>query len=101
MPCNDACVYQEYDGSTSFSTERMPRAAKPHQCSECNDVIAKGDVHHYASGKTDGQFWDMRTCAACHEIRKTFCCDGWVGGMLWEDIHDQLFSRWDFRTSID
>lgn len=103
MSCKDACVtaYDSDYSSTAFSSEKMPRAAKQHRCEECGAAIAKGDIHHYASGKTDDSFWSARTCLPCDEIRKTFVCGGWVIGSLWEDIRDQLFPSWNFTTSID
>jgi hypothetical protein len=101
MSCNDACVYMDVDGSSDFFREVNRRAAKPYRCFECTDVIAIGDVHQYVSGKYEGDLWSARTCAACAEIRKTFCCGPAMFGELWESIRDQLFPKWNEMTAID
>lgn len=102
MSCKDVCLYGGYEGVNDFYSEKTPRAGKPHTCCECGDVIPKGDVHHYASGKSDGVFWDYRTCAACDEIRRTFYCGGGaVFSWLWEDVREQMFPKWNEMTAID
>lgn len=101
MSCQDICVVTDYDGSNEFYREATRRAAKVHHCCECAEAIAVGELHHYATGKSDGSFWTQRTCAACAEIRTTFCCDGWMFTMLWEDIREQLFSEWNDMLAID
>lgn len=103
MSCNDVCVEMDpWDcPGNAFYRESMPRARKPHRCEECHGVIAKGDSHHYATGKSDGEFWQARTCAPCHEIRKTFSCGTWVIGMLWESVDEQVFPKWDEMVAID
>lgn len=100
MSCQDVCVWMEADGySNEFYREETRRAAKPHRCCECQRVIEKGES--YATGKTEGDFFEARTCAPCDEIRRVFCCEGWVFGELWEAIEDQLFSTWDAMKAID
>lgn len=101
MSCKDVCVVMDYDGSNAFQSEEVRRARKPYQCCECKEVIAVGQEHHYETGKNDGFFWTYRTCAPCFEIRRTFCCDGWVFGDLWQEIHGQLFPYWDAMMAID
>ena len=101
MSCQDVCVAMEYDGSNEFYREAVRRAAKPHWCCECGHAIAAGDRYHYASGKSDGDFFDAHTCLACAEVRQTFACGGWVFGELWESINDQVFSEWDDMKAID
>lgn len=101
MSCNDVCVVMDYDGSNEFYAEAMRRARKAHKCCECGDPIAAGDLYHYASGNSDGDFFTAKTCASCEEIRKAFCCDGWEFTTLWEAISDQLFPYWDPMKAID
>lgn len=102
MSCRDVCLWMDSDYcSNEFYAEQERRAAKPHRCCECHGEIAKGERHHYAAGKTDGCFFDERTCLPCHEIRKTFACEGWIFGELWESIRDQLFGSWDDMKAID
>jgi len=101
VSCTDVCVVVDYDGGNEFYSEAMRRARKPYKCCECHDPIAVGDLHHYASGKSDGYLFSERTCAACNEIRKTFCCNGWEFTTLWEAISDQLFPEWNPMVAID
>lgn len=102
MSCTDTCLYMGDHESGEFCREATPRAAKPHACCECGSVIAKGEVHHYASGKWDGEFMDFRTCAPCHEIRLVFACEeGWAFTLLWETMDEQMFPEWDEIKAID
>lgn len=101
MSCQDVCVVMDHDGGNDFFREVTRRAAKPHRCCECSDPIAVGESHEYAAGKSDGMFWDYRTCAACVEIRKTFVCHMFVFETLWEEINDQLFREWNEMVAID
>ena len=83
----------EWDGdSPEFFDVRTPKARKPHSCSECGKVIAKGDVYQRTCGKNDGDFWTYDTCLICAEIRAAFSCNGEsLGGMMWEDFRDYVF----------
>ncbi len=99
--CQDACVSMDFDGRNEFYSEATRRARKAYRCCECGDPIAVGESHHYAAGKSDGMFWDNRTCAPCHEIRTELCCDGWVFEMLWESISDQFFPSWYDASTVD
>jgi hypothetical protein len=101
MSCADTCIVVDFDYVTSFFNEVMRRARKPYKCCECSQPIVVGEQHQYATGKTDGDFWDYRTCRECVEIRKTFCCGGWIYGQLWEDIREQMFRSWDEMQQID
>lgn len=101
MSCQDVCIDCYCDLSNEFYREAAPRAAKAHQCVECFATIAIGEVHQYATGKCDGDFWNARTCAPCAEIRTAFSCGGFVIGTLWEDARDQLFPQWNDIVAID
>lgn len=101
MTCKDLCIVSDYDVTSEFSGEATRRAAKPHRCCECGEMISVGESHHYAAGKTDGEFWSCRTCAPCDEIRRTFCCYGWIFMMLWEEMREQVFPKWNEMTAID
>lgn len=101
MGCNDICVVMDYDGANEFYTEAVRRARKSYRCCECGDSITVGDSHHYAAGKSDGHFWEYRTCASCEEIRKEFSCGSWIFGELWASVDDQLFPEWNEMTAID
>lgn len=102
MSCTDTCLYMggdDYPGE--FYRDATPRAAKSHRCCECGGVISKGAAHHYATGKWDGEFQAFRTCAACHEIRTVFGCDGWAFCALWDSVNEQMFCEWDEMKAID
>ena len=102
MSCQDQCVVMDYyDVTNDFYRETTRRAAKPHRCCECGEAIAVGEIHEYVTGKSEGDFWQNRTCAACAEIRKAFCCGSWLFTELWESIRDQLFPQWNEMTAID
>lgn len=102
MSCSDTCVVMDSDYcSTDFYREVPRRAAKPHRCCECKDAIQVGDSHRYATGKSDGMFWDYRTCEPCYEIRKTFVCSSWLFGELWDSIDEQMFWKWNEMVAID
>lgn len=96
MACADACIYQEFDSeSNEFYTESVVRKSrKPHRCCECREVIPPGYGYQRAVGKSDGRFWSSVTCLPCVEIRKAFCCEGWVFGALLNDMCEQLFPAW-------
>lgn len=102
MTCNDVCVSMDWDyGGNDFYHEAMRRARKPYKCIECGDAIAVGDLYEHATGKYEGDIYTNRTCAPCAEIRKTFFCEGWIFGEVWEAIREQLFPRWNDVVAID
>lgn len=96
MPCADACLYQDCDtDSNEFYVEATVRKSrKPHRCCECRDTIPAGEGYQRATAKSDGVVWSRVTCLLCVQIRKAFCCDGWVFGALREDMCEQLFPAW-------
>jgi hypothetical protein len=101
MSCQDVCIDMDGDGSSEFTREATPRARKMYKCAECSAVIAVGERHEYLTGKYDGYFWDARTCLACAEIRKVFCCGSWLVGELWSAMDEQVFHRWNELVAID
>ncbi len=102
MSCQDVCLWGGEYESGEFYAETKPRAAKEHKCCECRAIIPKGEVHVYAKGKNDGMFWDYRVCSACDEIGRVFYCDGpRCFEMLWEDVREQMFPRWNEMVAID
>lgn len=101
MSCADVCVVMDWDGGNDFYHEVERRAAKQHQCCECGDSIVPGVRYQYAAGKAEGDVFDAKTCLPCAEVRKVFCCEGWIFGMLWESIDEQVFPGWDDMKAID
>jgi len=82
------CIFSGYEGEANdFMSDEVRRARKPYRCCECGRNIAVGEKHEYARGASGGDFWAERTCLICSEIRKAFCCDGWIYGSLWDGMH--------------
>lgn len=77
-------------GPSVYST-RKPRARKAHTCGECGETIPIGAIHEYVTGLWDGSWDSHRTCLSCVEIRDHFACEGWLFGMLWEDLEQNFF----------
>lgn len=83
------CLSGGGDGETEFIHSRIVRAGKEWFCCECGVAIPKGQSYEYAAGKTDGDFWNCKTCLLCAEIANAFYCNGrWYGGTLWEAMDD-------------
>jgi hypothetical protein len=101
MGCADVCLDMDYGCDNEFTVESTPRARKEHHCCECRRTIASGEVYQKVVGKSDGDFWDVITCAQCAEIRKAFVCGGWVSEQLWETIEQELFPVWATHSPID
>lgn len=96
MSCADVCIETDFDGeSNEFYVEAVVgRSRKPHVCCECGETIPAGPGYQRATAKSDGRVWSRVTCLPCAEIRKAFCCGGWVFGTLREDMREQLFPAW-------
>jgi hypothetical protein len=76
-------------GSTEFIHTRILCARQKIICCECGGAIEPGKKYEYAAGKTDGDFWNCKTCLVCAEIANAFYCQGrWYGGMLWEGMDE-------------
>ncbi len=102
MSCADVCLDHDYDCyETAFYSETLAKARKPHVCCECGEAIPVGVIYQRATGKSDGEVWTAKSCAACAEIRKAFVCGSWTFGMLWESIEEGMFPVWNERGPID
>lgn len=57
------------DYQSEFVRERIVKAAaKEHKCAECGGAIKKGESYQYASGKCEGDLWQVKTCARCLDL---------------------------------
>ena len=65
----------------------MRQAKKPHKCIECRKEINPGESYEYQAGLLDGDFWTMKSCAVCAEIRTELFCT-WIGGEMWEELRE-------------
>ncbi len=62
------CYYSDDYDSPSVYNVRMPKARKPHKCSECRKVIPVGAKYKYVSGVWNGDFMVFKTCESCLEL---------------------------------
>lgn len=73
---NFECVCEPYEGeSCEFTVERFVSGRKDYKCAECSDAIPKGERHQVIVGKSDGEFFTMRTCGFCAAERKRIALD--------------------------
>jgi hypothetical protein len=88
------CLSNEADGSNEFYDADIITARKEHRCSECHRPILPKQQYEYASGKYDGDFFTVKTCLDCMNIRDGLSCGGgYVHGELWTDMNDYGFER--------
>lgn len=88
----------------SIWSERKRKAIKPHRCSECGGIIARGETYTYQSGRWDGHFDAFKRCAACDVPARWMLeyCKGYELGRLRGDLLDDLgnFGRFGKRRMI-
>lgn len=77
--------YTLYDGSRQRFWTHWVEAEKAHCCDECGGVIPKGEKYERIKLFGEGGFLIHRTCPACVEIRRRFCCSYFLGYVL-DDI---------------
>jgi len=89
------CIVDVFaDERPSLLSESIVTARKIHQCGECGMWIVRGEQYESASGKWDGEFYTMKTCMVCLELRNQFCCS-WTYGEVLEDIRESLYQMGD------
>lgn len=86
-----ACLEGEANGSWECFSERMVRARVKHKCLECGDEIKPGSTYQRVSGKWEGEFSSMATCAPCAAVRAALYCDVQMLGCLWSDCSEAIF----------
>jgi hypothetical protein len=75
-----------------FYNQRVLRAAKEHECSECSAKIAKGERYERVDAMWDGDWSMFKTCLLCVEIRNHFACgNGWCFGEVWNQLEENFF----------
>lgn len=95
MSCADVCIDMDYDGGNEFYAEAVvKKSRKVHRCCECHEAIQAGASYVRSTGKSDGGVFSEATCCPCHEIRKAFCCSGWIFGELETSMREQVFEVW-------
>jgi hypothetical protein len=77
----------------------MVRARKIHKCGECSREILPGEQYEYATGGCSDSIIDQhKTCADCLSVRDSFFCNGWMYGVMWEQLWEHIF---DMGGEID
>lgn len=59
----------ESGGDGSFNAKRISTARKNHQCCECGHTIVPGEEYETVAGKWDGEFYTVKTCIPCTDLR--------------------------------
>ena len=54
----------------NFFSEKIITAKKDHICTECGNIIKKGNPYEYVIGKWGADFEIYKTCKTCRNIRK-------------------------------
>lgn len=81
------------DGAYQNYTSEIRRDTVTNRCEECGGQIEPGDDFELSGGYStyDGLRHTHTTCLLCVEIRDHFACDGFIFGMLWEDLETNFF----------
>ena len=86
------CLSHDVVGHSEFYNSETRKARKQHKCCECGRSISPGDEYIVSSGKYEGEFFSVKTCATCDEILRAFSCGGGcLHECLWDDMHDYVF----------
>ena len=85
----------DFDCSCDFSERREVKARKPHRCSECRQEIPVGTTYEYVAAKFDGDFYTIKTCLPCAEIREAFVDGAFNYGDLWEEMREHGFDKFN------
>ena len=100
MNC-DVCITADFDGQVECAATSTPKARKQARCCECGLLIAPGNAYHRYSGRWEGKWFVTKTCLICAEIRTAFYCNGWLSGVLWEDMREAVFDNPNFSTASE
>jgi hypothetical protein len=90
MEC--ACIGSDYDsvGWDFGPSETFPSAKKRWKCEECGEVISVGEKYACVSGKSDGDWFVLRTCMDCHSVTEHLFC-GYISGCVWSQLSDHVY----------
>lgn len=89
--CSISLGSEDYYGSCDFSEIRVVKARKPHRCGECRQEIPVKSEYEYIAAKFDGDFFTVKTCLACAEIRRVFVDGALNYGDLWYEMREHGF----------
>lgn len=91
--CGVCVGSQDYDGCAEFHSVSVSKARKEHRCEECHQVIPVGSYYQKVAGKYDGDFFSIKTCMVCAEIRNAFTCGALNYGEFWEEMRQYGFEQ--------
>ena len=93
------CIWvDDCDDGPTVAKSAVRRAAKPHKCCECGDVIPKGSMYDFYSGLWEGVWSCYRTCARCSNLWTEYGNGGRVMGALVEYWQESF--GFDYRDGI-
>mgnify|MGYP003500602542 CR=1 FL=1 len=73
--------------SVEFASMSVVKCRKPQRCDECGEIIPKGDLAEYHSGKGEDGFYSSYFCGACELTRDRIAdaerAEGCTGNEIW------------------
>lgn len=85
-------LYGGHGERASFSRTQTVKAAREHECGECDETIPCGARYERTEGLWNGRWSTFKTCLSCVEIRDHFACeDGWMFGEVWRQIEENFY----------
>lgn len=94
MECSCAAS-SGYDGDGGSWGERERKAAKPHKCYECREVISKGEKYWFHTVFGEGTVSNFKICQTCESLMLKFFPDGWTYGQVIDDLESYLDDSWN------
>lgn len=103
-----SCVAVYVDEGYDDGGDEMRVAGVEHKCGECSREIALGEEYEFSWGvKLDDdekvieeESNDYATCRDCSSMRKSFFCEGWYYGRIWDDLEEHLAEVVRFGTGV-
>lgn len=93
MDCGVCVGAEDFDGSAEFQSLEICTARKEHRCEECREIIPARTKYERIAGKFDGDFYTVKTCLICSEIRAAFTCGALNYGEFWQEMREYGFAQ--------
>lgn len=94
MECScSASVY--YDNEEYSFSERKLKAAKQHECVECNKPILKNEYFWFSTLFGEGSISNYKTCVHCKELIDIFFDEGYTIGQIYDDLYSYFDNVWN------
>ena len=89
---NCGCIYVDCDWYAEEYIEDQVVAKKSVRCSECGNLITRGEEHIKATYQDDEEKWrTRRTCLDCQSIIDEFFCDGHKFNAVWTNVKEHVY----------